>query len=85
MTSKIEKAARDFEVLENAIPPRNRGEKRHMAAYMRGRRAGFLAGAQRVLEHAVTNEGKWAIGDDVCGTGCVKISVLKELFEEEKQ
>lgn len=84
MTTKIEQAARDFEVLENAIPPRNRGEKRHMAAYMRGRRVGFLAGAQRVLEHA--REKKFLLDDDSHHTGSVVyLDDLEQLFEEEKQ
>lgn len=82
--SKIKQAAEEFKVPEDALPPRNKSEQDIMFAYMRGRKQGYLAGAKDVLKHAMENEEQWAIGDSVCGTGSVKISVLKDLFAEVK-
>ena len=44
--SEIEKAAEDFRVPPNALPPRTKAEQDILFAYMRGRKQGFLAGAE---------------------------------------
>lgn len=43
---EIEKAAEEFRVPPNALPPRTKAEQDILFAYMRGRKQGFIAGAE---------------------------------------
>lgn len=81
--TKIEQAAREFEVPDGALPPRNRGEQRRMMESKRGRYAGFLAGAKHVLERARAIKFESYAWDKAYYGDAVKIADLESLFEEQ--
>jgi len=65
--AEIEKAAEEFRVPADALPPRNKAAQDIMFAYMRGRKEGFLAGAEHArakwikCSERMPDEGQWVL------------------------